>query len=206
MRIFFHKTNGSSVNQDGGASLRSSFYLGNRNSLSRFGGIAGSFHCLRWSVLALPLLLSACQTTGKNTIAELRNTRIEIKEEKIEDVPEKAIESYRRFLDETPDSALKPEAIRRLADLKVEREYDLLSGDTAAERQNPAKALPAPERVSRPDGAPTRSSVPVPARNRVGESQADFEKRAVRTRAPASALAASGSGEGADNPEGARRP
>lgn len=158
---------------------------------------------LRWSVLALPLLLGACQTTGKDTIANLRNTQIEIKEEKIEDVPEKAMESYRRFLEETPDSPLKPEALRRLADLKVEREYGFLSGDAAPERRKPAKALPAPERAARPDGAPTRSSVPVPARNRAGESQADFEKRAVQTRAPAYARAAQGLVEGAGDLEGA---
>jgi len=159
------------------------------------------FTCLRWSVLALPLLLSACQTTGKDTIAQLRNTRIEIKEEKIDDVPEKAMESYRRFLDETPDSALKPEAIRRLADLKVEKEYDLSSGDTAAEPRSPSKALPAPEPAARPDGAPTRSSVPVPAGSRAGESQAEFEKRAAQTRAPAYARVAQGLVEGTDDLE-----
>jgi tetratricopeptide (TPR) repeat protein len=152
-------------------------------------------------VLVLTLLLTACQTTGKDTIAQLRNTRIEIKEEKIENESEKAMESYRRFLEQTPDSALKPEAIRRLADLKVEREYDLLSGDTAPERRSPAKALPAPERAAHPDGAPTRSSVPVPAGNRAGESHADFEKRAAQTRAPAYAPVAQGLVEGADDLE-----
>ena len=162
---------------------------------------AGRSTCLLWSVLALPLLLSACQTTGKDTIAQLRNTQIEIKEGKIEDAPEKAMEGYRRFLEETPDSALKPEAIRRLADLKVEKEYGLLSGDSGPERRNSANALPAPERA-RP-GAPTRSSVPVPARNRSGESQADFEKRAAQTDAPAHAPAAAGDGpvEGVDDLE-----
>ena len=162
---------------------------------------AGARGCLLASVLALPLLLSACQTTGKDTIAELRNTRIEIKEEKIEDVPEKAMEGYRRFLDETPDSALKAEAIRRLADLKVEKEYDRLSGDTAPERRNSAKALPAPEPAAPPDGALTRSSAPVPIQNRAGESQADFEKRAAQTRAPAYARVAQGLVEGADDLE-----
>ena len=58
---------------------------------------------LRWSVLALPLLLSACQSTGgKDTIAKLRNMQIEIREEKIEGGLEKAMEGYQRFLEETP--------------------------------------------------------------------------------------------------------
>jgi len=181
------------MTQDLGASIRSCVYLGNRDSLFRFNGTAGSFTCLRsrdrespgssggrkavpaplscvlqsrgrgciaggrdilaslrllpegllWSVLALPLLLSACQTTGKDTIAQLRNRQIEIKEEKIEDGREKAVESYRRFLDQTPDSALKPEAIRRLADLKVETEYGLLSGDTGTEKRAAQARVPA---------------------------------------------------------------
>ncbi len=35
--------------------------------------------------------------------------------------------SYQRFLEETPDSALTPEATRRLADLKIEKEYGTLT-------------------------------------------------------------------------------
>src|SRR5574337_48644 len=116
------------------------------------------------SVLALPLLLTACQSTGgKDTIAKLRTMQIEIKEEKIEGGLEKAMEGYRRFLEQTPDSALSPEAIRRLADLKVEREYGLLSGDTAAERRASGAALPAPERAARPDVARTGPPVSAPA-------------------------------------------
>ncbi len=128
-------------------------------------------------MLALPLLLCACQTTGggKDTIAKLRNMQIEIKEEKIEGGLEKAMEGYRRFLEETPNSALSPEAIRRLADLKIEREYGRLSGDTAAERRVSAVALPPIGGTARPEVAPTRSSVPAPAqdpaRGESGDSQ-----------------------------------
>ena len=93
------------------------------------------------ALLAL-LLLSACATTGKGTIAELLSARIEIKEEKIEDARETAIESYRRFLEQTSDSALKPEAIRRLADLKAEKEYAALS-DNAPEKKPDQSAAPA---------------------------------------------------------------
>ena len=42
------------------------------------------------------------------------------------------MESYRRFLEETPESALTPEAMRRLADLKIEREYGYLTAPAAA--------------------------------------------------------------------------
>ena len=135
---------------------------------------------LRWSVLAV--LLGACQTTGgSDTIATLRSVQIEIKEEKIEGGLEKAMEGYRRFLEQTPDSALSPEAIRRLADLKVEREYGTLSGNAAPDRRN-ADALPLPERARRPETAPASSADPARMREAVpGESQADFEKRAAHS-------------------------
>src|SRR5512142_941568 len=137
---------------------------------------------LRWIVVALPVILCACQSVGgKDTIAKLHDMRVEIKEEKIEGGIEKAMEGYRRFLEETPESStLKPEAIRRLADLKIEREYGLLSGDPAAKRQGPGTALPPPERAARLDAARKDSSAPAPAQDRApGETQADFEKRAI---------------------------
>src|SRR5512144_3331822 len=135
---------------------------------------------LRWIVVALPVILCACQSVGsKDTIAKLHDMRIEIKEEKIEGGLEKAMESYRRFLEETPESStLKPEAIRRRADLKIEREYGLLSGDTAAKRRDSGSALPPPERAERLDAAYQGPSAPASDRA-PGESQADFEKRAT---------------------------
>ena len=44
----------------------------------------------------------------------------------VEDGLDKAMQSYRRFLDETPEGAMTPEAMRRLADLKLEKEYGIL--------------------------------------------------------------------------------
>lgn len=135
---------------------------------------------LRWSVLALSLLLPACQSTGsKETIASLRTMKVEIKEEQIEGGIEKAMASYERFLEETTDSSrLKPEAMRRLADLKIEREYGVLSGDAAAKRPDSGAALPPPERAPHEEAAHTAPLVPAQA---PGESQTDFEKRAVRS-------------------------
>ena len=86
---------------------------------------------IRLCILALPVMLVACQTMGdKDTIANLRHMQIDIKEEKIEGGLDKAMLSYKRFLEETPDSALTPEAIRRLADLKIEKEYGSLTEET----------------------------------------------------------------------------
>src|SRR5690349_14863715 len=47
-------------------------------------------------------------------------------EVKVEGGLDKAMQSYRRYLDQTPEGAMTPEAMRRLADLKLEKEYGIL--------------------------------------------------------------------------------
>ena len=65
-------------------------------------------------ILILTVLLSACQSPGsKNTLASLREKEIVIKEEDIHGGLDKAMESYQRFLEDTPDNSLAPEAIRK---------------------------------------------------------------------------------------------
>ena len=84
----------------------------------------------RLLLCTIPLVFSACSTIDQQgTIAELRNKQIEITDAPLEGGLEKAMSSYHNFLVEAPDSALAPEAIRRLADLKVEKEYGLLTLD-----------------------------------------------------------------------------
>ena len=88
---------------------------------------------LRLSILLLSLILTACQSFGdKGTIASLRHVQIDIKEEKIDGGLDKAMRGYQRFLEETPQSDLTPEAIRRLADLKIEKEYGTLTEEIEA--------------------------------------------------------------------------
>jgi len=134
----------------------------------------------RLLAFAIPLILAACQSGGsRETIAQLRNMQIEIKEETIEGGLEKAMEGYRRFLEETPESALSPEAIRRLADLKVEREYGYHNGMPSPDRRASTPALPAPERAHSPkDSVARAAAAPQSAQT---ESQSDFEKRAAHT-------------------------
>ena len=77
--------------------------------------------------------LAACAGYSKQgTLASLSDVDIEIKEEKIEGSLEKALQSYQRFLEETPETAMTPEAIRRLADLKIEKEYSATSDSDSA--------------------------------------------------------------------------
>lgn len=161
---------------------------------------------IRLLVFAIPAILTACQTvSSRETIAQLRNMKIEIKEETIQGGLEKAMESYQRFLEETPESALTPAAMRRLADLKIEKEYGYTAESTATQPSpNPssggrgqgvlppsgseterglgraqAPALPAPERVQSPKVSAV--SLAVAPQSGQAESQADFEKRATQS-------------------------
>ena len=130
-------------------------------------------------VFAIPAILTACQSGGsRETIAQLRNTKIEIKEERIEGGLDKAMESYQRFLDDTPESALTPAAMRRLADLKIEKEYGYLTSPATNGGRAPA-ALSGPERAQSPKVAAVQSTKA--AQSPQTESQADFEKRAIQS-------------------------
>jgi len=148
----------------------------------------------RLFVFLLPLILVGCQSgiDNRGTIAQLRNMKIEIQEEQLEGGLEKEIESYQRFLEETPESALTPEAIRRLADLKLEREYGHLTGGATDGRLQPV--LAAPERVVRQEsplaGMSGEPSDQGGTENQDhGESEADFEMRTTRNPHDAGAIA-----------------
>jgi len=140
---------------------------------------------IRLFIWAAPMMLLACSSMNidnKDTIGKLRNMQIEIREEKIDGGLDKAMLSYQRFLEGTPDPALTPEAIRRLADLKLEKEYGTLTKSADAAIGVPVPALPAPERSVRPKGAPVtgapsdQASAHIPVH---GESDAAFERRAT---------------------------
>jgi hypothetical protein len=94
-------------------------------------------------VSVLSLMLAACQSTGGGgTIAKLRDQHIEIKEEQIEGGLDKALQSYQGFLEKAPDAALAPEAIRRMADLKIEKEYGTITkGSEPADRMETEGAV-----------------------------------------------------------------
>jgi tetratricopeptide (TPR) repeat protein len=152
----------------------------------------------------LPAVLFGCQTiSDKDTIARLRHVQIEIKEEKIEGGLDKAMLSYQRFLEDSPDAALAPEAMRRLADLKIEKEYGTLTEGAEPTGQVTTEALPAPERAQRPNrasfsaGGSERPSVPSPIHD---ESGAAFEARATsRQQMPSAPPAVDGSAESVDD-------
>jgi len=129
----------------------------------------------------LLMILTACSSVdNRGTIAQLRNQQIEISQAEIDGGLEQAMASYQRFLQETQDSPMAPEAIRRLADLKVEQEYGYINeGATEGATEGAERAeLVAPEAAPRPEvslTAPQPEILPAEA-----ESVSDFEQRATR--------------------------
>ena len=92
--------------------------------------------------LFLLLLLTACALDEHGTIADLQDADIKIVDTRIDGGLEKAMKSYQQFLEQTPESAMTPEAIRRLADLNVEREYGVVSKEKTSTKEisKPKKA------------------------------------------------------------------
>jgi cellulose synthase operon protein C len=149
---------------------------------------------LRFFVIAVLVgSLAACamQRDGE-TLASLRNAKIDVREVDIDEPLDKALQSYRHYLAETPATAMTPEAIRRLADLQLEREYGIVGGASATAQSRTETPRPATARsaAARPQSAgegPRRiegTDEPAPLRENIAdlsESEADFERRATAT-------------------------
>ena len=66
--------------------------------------------------VALGLAAGCASQSGSGTLAGLGAVSPDIEDVRVEDGMEQAILGYRSFLEETGESALTPEAMRRLAD------------------------------------------------------------------------------------------
>ncbi len=147
--------------------------------------------------LTIPLVLALAFTVGcaaranktktVGTLAELRNVRPDVQEGKVEQGLDQAMHHYRRFLEETPETTMTPEAMRRLADLQIEKQFGIRVGDARP------REMAAPELAQARAGAQADS--PNPAASVAGaglrESDQDFERR---TTAEGGILAGSNAG------------
>lgn len=131
-------------------------------------------------LITLVTCLSACapqvqKTQG--TMAELRTMEILIEDAPLDNGLQRAMQSYEQFLADTPQSQLAPEAIRRLADLKIEQEYGHLTatGQEVTEVATPVKNLPDHQALAIAEIAPT-NVIDLP--ERPVETESEFEKRA----------------------------
>jgi cellulose synthase operon protein C len=107
------------------------------------------------------------------TLAELRDVRPDVEEVHVEQGLDQAMQSYRRFLEETPETAMTPEAMRRLADLQIEKQFGIHTGDGKPREL----AAPEPARPHAAETAVVEAATPTGAGPRVWESDEDFEQR-----------------------------
>jgi len=101
------------------------------------------------------------------TLAELRNVRPDVREVKVDQGLDQAMLQYRRYLEDAPENTMTPEAMRRLADLQLEKQFGIRNGDTKPREM--AAPQPAQPLAGTPSGAPTASAG--------RESDLDFERR-----------------------------
>ena len=126
----------------------------------------------RTALLLAPLLAAACAWSPDGpTLAELHDVEPDTAEVRVENSLDQAMHAYREFLEETPESTLTPEAMRRLADLKLEKEYGILGDGELVE-------LPAPEATRARAEATGGERPPAAEIADHSESERDFERRA----------------------------
>jgi tetratricopeptide (TPR) repeat protein len=136
-------------------------------------------------------LLAACAgNPDRRTLAELHDVEPDMAEVQIEDGLDRAMLAYRGFLAEAPKSQLTPEAMRRLADLQLEKEYGILGDGELG-------ALPAPQAREATGDVPAKAAAgagngTIPSH---GETEADFERRATATDTAADATADAAKGD-----------
>src|SRR5689334_12285710 len=93
------------------------------------------------------------------TLAELRTVRPDVQEVKVEQGLDQAMQNYRRFLEDTSktDTAMTPEAMRRLADLQLEKQFGIHTADAKPREMavpQPAQSLSSAEAAgSKPSAA-----------------------------------------------------
>jgi tetratricopeptide (TPR) repeat protein len=127
-------------------------------------------------IVLAPALLVGCAAHHKATqatLADLRNVRPDVHEVKVEQGLDQAMHHYRRFLEETPETTMTPEAMRRLADLEIEKQFGIHTGD------GKPREMAAPESAQAPASTPAHTPNPAAAvaGAGLGESDQEFERR-----------------------------
>src|SRR5215471_6193697 len=114
----------------------------------------------------IPALLALASITGcaarpntkvvtAGTLAELRSVRPDVQEVKVEQGLDQAMLQYRRFLEDAPENAMTPEAMRRLADLQLEKQFGIRTGNVKPREMSAPQ--PAQTLAGAPGGTPNPS-------------------------------------------------
>jgi tetratricopeptide (TPR) repeat protein len=139
-------------------------------------------------VLTAALMLAACASSetwqSGGSIGSLKGKKIKVEEEVVEGGLEKAIAGYKQFLEQTPEEEMTPEALRRLADLKIQAVEGVygdgaqLSGGTKpgktpvtsplAKKEKDKEKSTKPESLEALEKRSTKASEDDPATNQLG--------------------------------------
>jgi len=153
--------------------------------------------CTRAAVFLLPVIAACAHHLDRSgTLGTLHQVQPDTKEVPVEHGLDRAVQGYGDFLKQAPDSKLAPEAMRRLADLKIEKEFGIQGDGKLAE-------LPASQ-----SGTPAKSVAPVlravpaepvgsPGRNQAAALRAPSVTKIAARTATRSQAGASGSGTSA---------
>lgn len=126
----------------------------------------------------------------KSTLADLRTIDPALDDVNIEDSLQRAEASYRSYLERTPSTVMTPEAMRRLADLQIEKEFGIIgTGDMVEMAVPETHAMLAAPEAQTLTGADSAIHPAVSNEADYSESIDDFERRAT-TQHPVTASAA----------------
>ncbi|MEJ2603899.1 MAG: tetratricopeptide repeat protein [Gammaproteobacteria bacterium] len=131
-------------------------------------------------VITLAGLAGCASVQDRDTLADLRTVEPELDDVQVADSLERAEQSYRRYLEETPSTAMTPEAMRRLADLQIEQEFGVIGSGELVE-VSAEQAMEPPVRAARPQGPSGDDNGQAAEGLRVAEyseSREEFEQRA----------------------------
>jgi len=120
-----------------------------------------------------PVKKSVTTVPTAGTLSELRNVKPELQEVRVEQGLEVAMTQYRKFLEDASNTAMAPEAMRRLADLQLEKQFGLRTGN-----QKPREmAAPETAQIIGNTLAAQFSAPAVATGTDARESDQDFERR-----------------------------
>lgn len=116
--------------------------------------------------------LAACVSAPpEETIEDLAQIDANVEAVPVERSVDDTEQSYRQYLDESPEGDDSLEAMRRMADLQIEKVYGVVG-------REPGATMPTPKRATPVD--PARQDGPALASRRPSESDTDFEIRTTR--------------------------
>ncbi len=138
--------------------------------------------------ISVTVALACAGHSDRGTLAALQSQEPDLSEAMVDDGIDQAMAGYRKFLAEAPKSSLTPEAMRRLADLKLEKEYGALEPVSGTDTGDSAISLPGPKWIGPTTESTTSQARKSMARQAVeGESPAAFEARVAGTTGTANA-------------------